>query len=53
MAKIRLGSHSDQEVQFTVGLQDRDVVARYRVGREPAVRRKEANRNGTQHGRDD
>ena len=37
---IRLGSDGAPTVQFTVTLRDRDSVARCRVDREPAVRRK-------------
>jgi len=41
--RIRFGSHGVLKVQFTVTLRDRDSVARCRVDREPAVRRKEVN----------
>lgn len=53
VAAIRVGEHDGPKVQFRVGLRDRDSVARCRVGRGPAVRRKEVNGNGGQRGRND
>jgi hypothetical protein len=44
--RLRVGSHGDPKVQLTITLRDRESVARYRVGLEPAVRRREVNRNG-------
>jgi beta-lactam-binding protein with PASTA domain len=44
--RIRLGSGGVSKVQFTVTLRDHENVARCRVDREPAVRRKEVNRDG-------
>lgn len=41
--RVRFGSHGVLKVQFTVTLRDRDGVARCRIDREPAVRRKEVN----------
>lgn len=38
--RIRFGSHGAPKIQFTVTLRDRGSVARCRMGREPAVRRK-------------
>jgi beta-lactam-binding protein with PASTA domain len=39
-ATIRLGRHGVPNVQFTLGLRNGEGVARYRIGREPEVRRK-------------
>jgi beta-lactam-binding protein with PASTA domain len=43
--KIRVGTHAGPKVKFTVALRNRENGARYRVGREPALRRKEVNRD--------
>jgi beta-lactam-binding protein with PASTA domain len=51
--KIRFGSHGGPKLQFTVALRDRDRVAQYHMGREPAVTRKEVNRDGGRPGRND
>ena len=51
--KIRFGSHGDPKLQFTIALRDRERVAQYRMGRDPAVTRKEVSRDGARLGRND